>query len=327
MPCLFEPCSPLRHKTTMNSWTELFLQLKIPAKARSFEGHVQTCQLVSTLRKLSPTSWKQALDRHCDSEPGAGLLIGCIWVLRMDCWPSSHQDPTPHTILRPARWGAFFVGAWWLCDALAHSSHLGKRRGEIINQCLIHGIHKALWIDPLPLNVFPHFWIRQTCRCLLLMESIEVCIFASSSEGVGGNLGEGFRSDGAIPIWRLETTRFSQGWWDPGQDAAAILSNQGSIIAITSPSWLRIRAFTFCRLEIVLAHFKASLKLSDVPWWCHSWKGFSSSIVNLKRLGIFFLMNLPGLTIAVCSPHELWTHEINNSFSACRCWNCQIRLA
>ena len=158
--------------------------------------------------------------------------------------------------------------------------------------------------DPLLRNASTRFWSGHWCRCLPLIESIEVSSFVCRRDGAGGNLGEGFRSDGAIPFWRLEKTRFYQGWWEPGQDADPIRNNQGSIIAITSPSWLRIRTFTFWRLQIVLAHFKASSRLSDVPWWCHSWNGFSSSIVNGKRLGIIYSRNLNGLTIAECSPHE-----------------------
>ena len=56
-------------------------------------------------------------------------------------------------------------------------------------------------------------WRCHSCRCLPLIESIEVFSFVGRRDGVGGNLGEGFRSDWAIPVWRLVRTRFSRGWW------------------------------------------------------------------------------------------------------------------
>ena len=62
------------------------------------------------------------------------------------------------------------------------------------------------------MNASTRLWSCHSCRCLPLIESIEASSFVCRHDGVGGNLGEGFRSDGAIPIWRLEKTRFSQGW-------------------------------------------------------------------------------------------------------------------
>ena len=66
--------------------------------------------------------------------------------------------------------------------------------------------------DPLVINALTSLCSRHSCRCLPLIESIEVSSFVCRRDGAGGNLGEGFRSDGAIPFWRLEKTRFYQGW-------------------------------------------------------------------------------------------------------------------